>query len=79
MALACGYRYAETISDLDKLEATLERHIHTDGPTLLRVVIKTGSRTDLGRPDLSPRDGYLRFSAFLTGRHWAGPITKAGA
>jgi len=70
MALACGYRYAETISDLDKLEATLERHIQTDGPTLVRVVIKTGSRADLGRPDLSPRDGYLRFSAFLAGRPW---------
>jgi phosphonopyruvate decarboxylase len=77
MALACGYRYAETISDIDKLEATLERHLETDGPTLLRVVIRTGSRKDLGRPDLSPRDGYLRFSAFLCGRQWRGPSVKA--
>jgi phosphonopyruvate decarboxylase len=77
IALACGYRYAETISDIDKLETTLERHLQTDGPTLLRVVIKTGSRKDLGRPHLSPRDGYLRFSAFVTGQHWTGPTEKA--
>jgi phosphonopyruvate decarboxylase len=73
VALACGYRYAETIADIDKLQATLERHVQTDGPTLLRVVIRAGSRKDLGRPDLSPRDGYLRFSAFLTGELWTGP------
>jgi phosphonopyruvate decarboxylase len=65
-ALACGYRYAETVSEATALREALERQLGMDGPTLLRVVINTGSRKDLGRPTLSPRDGYLRFRAFLS-------------
>jgi phosphonopyruvate decarboxylase len=64
-ALACGYRDAETVADVDAARAALERQLATDGPTFLRVVITTGSRKDLGRPTLSPRDGWLRFRDYL--------------
>jgi hypothetical protein len=39
----------------------------------LRVVIKVGSRKDLGRPELQPRDCFARFGAFLLDQPWAGP------
>jgi len=68
MALAAGYRSAETISDPAQLLAAAERHMGLPGPTLLRVMITTGARDNLGRPKLSPRDNYLRFSALLAGK-----------
>jgi phosphonopyruvate decarboxylase len=72
-ALACGYRHAETVDDAASLRDALERQLGIEGPTLLRMLIETGSRKDLGRPELKPRDGYLRFAAFLTGERWHGP------
>jgi phosphonopyruvate decarboxylase len=66
-ALACGYRHAETVSDLAALPGVLQRQLEIDGPTLLRVLITTGSRKDLGRPTLKPRDCFLRFCTFLNG------------
>ena len=65
-ALACGYKHAETVADAAGLTAALERHLAMDGPTLLRVVIKTGARGELGRPKLTPRGCYERFRTFLT-------------
>jgi phosphonopyruvate decarboxylase len=66
-ALACGYKHAETVADASALRDAVERHLSMDGPTFLRVVIKTGSRGELGRPKLSPRGCYERFSSFLQG------------
>jgi len=66
-ALACGYQHAETVSDPSALRETVERHLAMEGPTFLRVLIKTGSRGELGRPKLSPRGCYERFAAFLQG------------
>jgi phosphonopyruvate decarboxylase len=69
-ALACGYRHAQTASDPAQIAEALQRQLELPGPTLLRVVIKTGARKDLGRPDLEPRGVYERFAAFLAGRRW---------
>jgi phosphonopyruvate decarboxylase len=74
-ALACGYRHAETASEPEAIAQAFARQLRQPGPTLLRVMIKTGSRKDLGRPRLSPRDGYVRFQAFLAGEPWAGPTS----
>lgn len=73
LSLAAGYQMAETVAEEHALELALTRHLSTPGPTMLRVIIHTGSRKDLGRPSLSPRDAYLRFRAFLAGETWAGP------
>ena len=70
-ALACGYRYAETLSDRDAFVDALSRQVTMEGPTLLRMIIHAGARKDLGRPKLDPRDGYLRFAAFLGGKPWS--------
>lgn len=72
LALAAGYQHAETVADEHAVAEALARHLSAQGPTLLRVIIKTGSRKDLGRPKLTPRDGYLRFRAFLAGSPWQG-------
>ena len=72
-ALACGYRHAITVSDAQGLQSALQRQLEMRGPTLLRMLIKTGARKDLGRPKLSPRDAYLRFSAFLQNQPFDAP------
>jgi phosphonopyruvate decarboxylase len=65
MAIAAGYKHAATVSDPKELLAAAERQLGLEGPTLLRVMITTGARDNLGRPKLSPRDNYLRFAQFL--------------
>ena len=65
MAIAAGYKHAATVSDPKELLAAAERQLGMEGPTLLRVMITTGARDNLGRPKLSPRDNYLRFESFL--------------
>lgn len=65
IALACGYRRADTVSDPDRFAQLLDAHLQEPGPTFLRVLARTGSRADLGRPTLSPRDCWLRFRTFL--------------
>ena len=68
VALACGYRHAETVSDPERMAEALERQLGLEGPTLLRVAIHVGARKDLGRPSLSPRHAYERFRDFLQGQ-----------
>ncbi len=65
VALACGYQLAETVSDRGALEQAFSRHLAHPGPTLLRVAIFSGARKELGRPKLTPREGWLRFCAYL--------------
>ena len=70
-ALACGYRYAETVSDRNAFVDALSRQVTMEGPTLPRTIIHAGARKDLGRPKLESRVGYLRFATFLGGKPWS--------
>ena len=65
VALACGYRIAETWSSERDFVTAARRHLASDGPTFLRMAIHTGARKDLGRPTLTPAAGYQRFRDFL--------------
>jgi phosphonopyruvate decarboxylase len=65
VALACGYRLAETRDEEADFAPALERHLAAPGPTLLRLLCLPGARKELGRPRLQPRDGWRRFCAFL--------------
>ncbi len=65
VALACGYRSAETVDDPAAAVEVLQRQLAGQGPTLLRIVVQVGSRKDLGRPKLAPRAGWLRFCDYL--------------
>ncbi len=70
MALACGYRAAETVSTPEALEEALPRQLSTPGPTFLRVAVRTGARKDLGRPKRTPQEGWRWFTEYL--RRWQG-------
>ncbi len=65
VALSCGFRRAETVSTLADFETTLGEHLGAEGPTFLRMLVLGGARPDLGRPQLAPRDVYLRFRDWL--------------
>lgn len=63
IARACGYRDAWRVEAADKLAPAVARLIATEGPVLLEVRIRCGSRKDLGRPTQSPLDTKLAFMA----------------
>jgi len=61
IARACNYKLvlkAKTLEEIEKGFIKLKKH---DGPTLLEILIKNGSRKDLGRPTNSPRDNKKEF------------------
>jgi phosphonopyruvate decarboxylase len=53
IALSCGYRQAISISKKQELEAAL-MSLDKDGPSLIEVKVRKGSRADLGRPKSTP-------------------------
>lgn len=65
IALASGYRRADTVSTLGDLKQTLQSHLGEAGPTFLRVIVRTGGKAELGRPKLAPKDAYARFRDWL--------------
>ena len=65
VALACGFRRADTVSTLADFKGMLGEHLEAEGPTFLRMLVLCGARRDLGRPQLAPRNVYLRFRDWL--------------
>jgi len=61
MANACGfrkYRFADTTSHLKDCRADI---LQTPGPQMIEVRIRTGSRSDLGRPARTPQENKKAF------------------
>lgn len=57
IARAAGYRNVPTaVSTEATLAETLEQLLVLDGPSLLEIKLSTGSRSDLGRPQETPRE-----------------------
>ncbi|MBD3313676.1 phosphonopyruvate decarboxylase [Candidatus Woesearchaeota archaeon] len=54
VALACGYNGAATVETKDQLEVALDDLVGKQGPQMLIVKVKKGSRDDLGRPTKTP-------------------------
>ncbi|WP_030664849.1 phosphonopyruvate decarboxylase, partial [Streptomyces rimosus] len=65
VALACGYRHAAVSDDLQGFTEAFSRALTTPGPHLIHARIRPGSRTDLGRPTVTPYDVARRFRRFL--------------
>ena len=65
LALACGYRTAETVRTEVELEEALARLAESPGPALLEIVVKPGARADLGRPKEPPPEMKQNFMADL--------------
>lgn len=64
VAIACGYRYAASCSDLAGFEKALAE-AGKQGPSLIHMKIAPGSMAKLGRPTVKPADVARRFQAFL--------------
>lgn len=61
VALASGYRETRSVTTADELSTAMEWFSKTDGPLLLEVKVAIGSRSDLGRPAMSPRENKVGF------------------
>jgi phosphonopyruvate decarboxylase len=61
VALAMNYRSAQTASSLDDLPAIASAMSAAGGPSLVELVVRPGSRPDLGRPTRTPRESRDRF------------------
>ncbi len=66
IACACGYKGIFQASGADELRRVLKNFKKAAGPALLEVVIKQGSRSDLGRPTLSPVENKKLFMDFIS-------------
>lgn len=54
MATACGYKYAHCVADFASLDKILEKYAELKGLRFLEIKAAIGSRTNLGRPIISP-------------------------
>ena len=54
MATACGYKYAHCVADFASLDKILEEYVELKGLRFLEIKAAIGSRTNLGRPSISP-------------------------
>ncbi len=68
IARASGYTHVARAATEGELRNRLESLRNHDGPVFLEVVISTGSREDLGRPDRSLREIKEEFMDFLQRR-----------
>lgn len=54
MATSCGYKYAHCVADFASLDKILEEYAELKGLRFLEIKAAIGSRTNLGRPSISP-------------------------
>lgn len=67
VALACGYTTALTAAGRSEAAAGLAALRDSMGPALLEIMVKKGSRGDLGRPTTTPLENKAAFMRFLAG------------
>jgi len=65
VALGLGYKQAFTASTPDEITSTIHAMRTSDGPNLLEIKVRPGSRKDLGRPTRSPIQNKGDFMHFL--------------
>jgi phosphonopyruvate decarboxylase len=65
VALACGYKGAYSVNNLNELDEVLAHGMDEQGPTFIEVKSAIGSRKDLGRPAKSPRENKISFMEYL--------------
>jgi phosphonopyruvate decarboxylase len=65
IARACGYRTVVRAEDEASLRAGLNEVRGADGPALMEIRVRKGSRKDLGRPAGAPVDNRCRFMEYV--------------
>ena len=61
LAKSMGYVWAKTVASKNELIEALDFMQKKSGPILLEVIVKSGARKDLSRPDLTPREQLENF------------------
>lgn len=65
IAKAFSYAFADSVSDSSKLKSAVQKALSQKGPVFLEVKVKKGSRSDLGRPTVSPQENKKAFMEFV--------------
>lgn len=68
MSEALGYKKAYSVSTLQELELVLGEVNHNWNLTFIEIKTAIGSRTDLGRPTIAPKDNLRDFMNYLAER-----------
>jgi len=68
LASVCGYRTMRRLTSSEQLGSAISRLTLEAGPAFLEVMIRTGSRPDLERPDQHPTSGRESFMRHLGSR-----------
>ena len=61
IAKANNYKYAVRVSTIKEMDEALNNFNENLSPGLIEVMVKTGSRDDLGRPTIKPADNKIDF------------------
>lgn len=61
IAIASGYITADSVHSRDQLNKLVEVMRSTNGPSFIEVKVRSGSRSDLGRPKTSPIQNKIAF------------------
>lgn len=65
VARSCGYAITSSTGDLSKLPGLMNEALATEGPRLVEIRIRKGSRSDLGRPTRTPEETKQAVMSFL--------------
>lgn len=66
VAISCGYKIAKRIMTRKDLKESLTKLKSLEGPVMLVIKVKKGSREDLGRPTTTPIENKESFMDFLS-------------
>ena len=65
LSKANKYKKYLLVKNINDLQDSLQNQIFKNGPTFLEILVKPGSRNNLGRPKSSPVDNKNSFMQFL--------------
>lgn len=67
LVTACGYNSFKRACNEDDLRSSIKKAIKNVGPAFIEVVVRQGSRKDLGRPTVSPQENKEVFMHAIQG------------
>lgn len=62
---ACGYRKYAKVNNISDLKNEILNFKNSEGPSMLEISIKLGSRENLGRPSSNPEENKISFTKFI--------------
>jgi phosphonopyruvate decarboxylase len=65
VALACNYKSAKLVDNINSLKNEVKKIKEKPGPSLLVIKVKKGAREDLSRPSLPPKEHKEKFMKYM--------------